>query len=204
MENNCKPTKDECFKSIKQLYESFDDTMDFYINKAEKIEYIYRHAVSGNISDEEKLKCNKEFNQEYICLAYSIAYYTIKMFEIISYSVDLLLVNEEKTKRKFSRKQYDQSIIKLSRKNKITQDEKIVLLNFRKIRNLEAHSCKFIYPEYIFTHRKVLKKLITIIFNSLRLDKTFKEINEELDIIHKIVDDIIKFYKEPILITKYY
>ena len=136
-------------------------------------------------------------------LAYKVFGYTLTVFETLSYALDYWRIHTDSKQknRNVTDKEYDQALKLLSRKKKISNSDKEILLKFRPQRNYCTHYGRIQFCTFIFNHQMILYNLIQVILSLLgQMDINYAVVSEynllQGDYIEQIKETLDEFSRD--------
>lgn len=196
---------EENFSNVLKLRDNFMNNIKSYMWEYGWICRVYTDANAYNFYSRNYMinPYVNSFEAAMEQLAYKVFGYTLTVFETLSYALDYWRIHTDSKQknRNVTDKEYDQALKLLSRKKKISNSDKEILLKFRPQRNYCTHYGRIQFCTFIFNHQMILYNLIQVILSLLgQMDINYAVVSEynllQGDYIEQIKETLDEFSKD--------
>lgn len=196
---------EENFSNVLKLRDNFMNNIKSYMWEYDWICRVYTDANTYNFYLRNYMinPYVNSFDAAMEQLAYKVFGYTLTVFETLSYALDYWRIHTDSKQknRNVTDKEYDQALKLLSRKKKISNSDKEILLKFRPQRNYCTHYGRIQFCTFIFNHQTILYNLIQVILSLLgQMDINYAVVSEynllQGDYIEQIKETLDEFSRD--------
>ena len=196
---------EENFSNVLKLRDNFMNNIKSYMWEYDWICRVYTDANTYNFYLRNYMinPYVNSFDAAMEQLAYKVFGYTLTVFETLSYALDYWRIHTDSKQknRNVTDKEYDQALKLLSRKKKISNSDKEILLKFRPKRNYCTHYGRIQFCTFIFNHQTILYNLIQVILSLLgQMDINYAVVSEynllQGDYIEQIKETLDEFSRD--------